>query len=241
MTEVFQLQRKYYASTADDYDTLHLSEDDEHAVALRYMSAFMREFGLLRVLDVGTGTGRVPAFLRQAHPRTLVVGVEPDRSLLARARGKPDVKGAHLTSGSGYQLPFRDSSFDAVCQFGVLHHVKDPNLVVREMTRVANRAVFLSDSNRFGQGSKSARIGKLLLARCGLWPVANFLKTRGLGHTVSCGDGVSYSYSVFDSLDILQAWADRLVVVPTARSDYRTWLSPLLSSSHVLLCAVRDR
>jgi hypothetical protein len=128
-----------------------------------------------------------------------------------------------------------------VCQFGVLHHVKEPNVVVSEMVRVARRAVFLSDSNRFGQGRMHARILKLVLARSGLWPVANFLKTRGTGYTISDGDGLSYSYSVFDSLQVLRSWCDRLVLVPTSQADHSSWFSPLLTSSHVLMCAVLDR
>jgi ubiquinone/menaquinone biosynthesis C-methylase UbiE len=236
-----RIQRDYYASTAQHYDALHVSEDDEHGVALRYLTALAREFELNSILDVGTGTGRAVTYLRRAHPGALIVGVEPTVSLLARAQAKPDIEGTFLASASGYQLPFADESFDAVCQFGVLHHVKDPNAVVREMTRVASRAVFLSDSNRFGQGSMNARLVKLLLAQFGLWPAANFLKTRGTGYTISDGDGLSYSYSVFDSCDILQAWADRLILVPTSPVEQRTWHHPLLTSSHVLLCALRDR
>ncbi|MDQ6670032.1 MAG: class I SAM-dependent methyltransferase [Chloroflexota bacterium] len=239
MRDQARLQRDHYTATARDYDALHVSEGDEHSVALRYASAIMREFELHSLLDVGTGTGRAVGYFRRMHAGALVVGVEPVLALLARARVKPDIAGAHLASASGYCLPFRSASFDAVCQFGILHHVKDPNGVVAEMMRVARRAVFLSDSNRFGQGPLPSRLIKLLLFQCRLWPLANFLKTRGSGYTVSDGDGVSYSYSVFDSLNVLQRWADRVVLVPTGRPDYHNWCSPLLTSSHVLLCAVR--
>jgi hypothetical protein len=109
------------------------------------------------------------------------------------------------------------------------------------MMRVARRAVFLSDSNRFGQGAMPSRLLKLVLAKCGLWPMANFLKTGGTGYTLSAGDGLSYSYSVFDSLEQLQQWADRVVLVPTGQPEVYSWYAPLLTSSHVLLCAVRDR
>jgi ubiquinone/menaquinone biosynthesis C-methylase UbiE len=235
------IQRQYYASSALHYDALHVSENDAHGIALRYLSALMREFELRSVLDVGTGTGRAVTYLAQAHPRAFIVGVEPVPSLLALARAKPDAERASFASASGYRLPFADASFDAVCQFGVLHHVKDPNAVVREMTRVASKGVFLSDSNRFGQGRISARLLKLLLAQCGLWPAANFVKTRGAGYTISAGDGLSYSYSVFDSFDIVRAWADRVVLVPTSQADSRTWHHPLLTSSHVLVCALRDQ
>jgi hypothetical protein len=86
-----------------------------------------------------------------------------------------------------------------------------------------------------------ARLVKLVLGHCGLWPAANFLKTGGAGYTISSGDGLSYSYSVFDSVDILQAWADRLILVPTSPVEHRGWHHPLLTSSHVLVCALRDR
>jgi ubiquinone/menaquinone biosynthesis C-methylase UbiE len=236
-----RLQHDYYTSTAAHYDARHISEDDEHGIALRYVSALIREFQLTSVLDVGTGTGRAIAHLRPTHPDLRVVGIEPVFALLARAATKPSAAGASFASASGYRLPFRNASFDAVCQFGILHHVKDPSAVVQEMMRVASRAVFLSDSNRFGQGPVGARLLKLLLAHSGLWSVANYLKTRGTGYTISEGDGLSYSYSVFDSLSAIHSWADRVVLVPTGRPQHPSWYSPLLTSSHVLVCAFRDR
>jgi SAM-dependent methyltransferase len=220
---------------------MHVSDNDEHSVALRYVSAVIREFSLESVLDVGTGTGRAVARLKSAHPYLHIVGVEPSLPLLARALTKAETLGVGLASASGYELPFADASFDVVCQFGVLHHVKEPNVVVREMIRVAKRAVFLSDSNRFGQGRMRARLLKVVLAGSGLWGAANFLKTRGTGYTISDGDGLSYSYSVFDSLEILRSWSDRIILVPTSQDEGSGWFSPLVTSSHVLVCAVRDR
>ncbi len=240
MTNAALLQRDYYFNSAAHYDAMHVSGDDEHSVALHYVSALVREFGIETMLDVGTGTGRAPAFLGRTHTDISIVGVEPVLALLKRARAKPEMDAALLASGSGYHLPFRDASFDAVCQFGVLHHVKDPNQVVQEMTRVARKAVFISDSNRFGQGSLHSRLLKLWLAKCGLWPLANLLKTNGTGYTISAGDGLSYSYSVFDSMDLVSHWADRLLLLPTSQSEHDGWFSPLLTSSHVLLCAFRD-
>jgi len=236
-----KLQRQHYVRTAAQYDALHVSDADEHGIALRYLSALVREFDMLSVLDVGTGTGRAMAYLRRTLPRLTVVGVEPVLRLLQQAQAKPHLRGAMLASASGYRLPFPDASFDAVCQFGVLHHVEQPNDVVREMIRVATRAVFLSDSNRFGQGRIPIRWIKLLIAACGLWPVANFIKTHGTGYTISEGDGLSYSYSVFDSVETLRGWADRLILVPTSSVPDGPWHFPLLTASHVLLCAIRDR
>lgn len=237
-----RVQADYYTSTAAHYDSMHLGCDDEHSLALRYVSAFMREFELRSLLDVGTGTGRAMVALSSTNPGVLLAGIEPVSSLVTRARAKLEGQGVvQLASASGYRLPFRDAAFDSVCQFGVLHHVRHPDQVIREMMRVARYAIFLSDSNRFGQGPFGVRVLKLVLARIGLWPVANYVKTHGTGYTLSAGDGLSYSYSVFDSLPALQTWADRIVLVPTGTPRSSGWCMPLLTSSHVLLCAFRDR
>ncbi len=145
-----------------------------------------------------------------------------------------------LVCGSGESLPFADDSFDAVCEFAILHHVENPNAVVREMIRVARKAVFISDANRFGQGGRVARVLKLALYKLRLWHAVNFIKTAGKGYSFSEGDGLFYSFSVFDSYQILAEWADRIVLVPTAPATSTSWFGPLVTSAHVLLCAFKE-
>jgi hypothetical protein len=53
-------------------------------------------------------------------------------------------------------------------------------------------------------------------------------------------DGLSYSYSVYDSFNQLAKWADRITVLPTTAVTSKTWFHPLLSASHVLLIAERN-
>jgi hypothetical protein len=119
--------------------------------------------------------------------------------------------------------------------------VADPGRVVAEMIRVAKRAVFLSDSNRFGQGGHSARLLKLALYQCGLWPAARYLQTKGKMYTLSQGDGLAYSYSVFDSYRQLAAGTQQIWLLPTVeQSNRRSWVHPLLTSTHVLLCAFKE-
>src|SRR5205085_1908747 len=160
------------------------------------------------VLDVGCGTGRAVSHLRRAHPHIRVSGVDPSRAQLQRATTKPSIGTGFLACGQGEALPYATGSFDAVCEYGMLHHVRDPDLVVREMMRVARQAIFISDSNRFGQGSAPARLSKLALYTVGLWPLTKWLRTKGRMCTASNHDGVTFSYSVFDSFGVLREWAD---------------------------------
>jgi len=234
------IQERYYAETATVYDRLHFHADDGHETALRFISALVETLRLESVLDVGCGTGRALRHLHAHHPQLHLQAVEPSWPLIQQAVTVHDVSAAMLTCGHGERLPYRDASFDAVCELGILHHVPEPNAVVREMLRVARRAVFLSDANRFGQGSVLGRLGKLALCRLRLWPLVNYIKTRGRGYTVTPGDGVAYSYSVFDSYDLLDRWASRVILVPTGSVTARSWAHPLLTAGQVLACAIRD-
>lgn len=234
-----RLQAAYYTETALRYDGMHTADvHDEHYAALRIIDALSGLLDLRSFLDVGAGTGRAVSYLRDRGRQ--VKGIEPVEALIsqARAKGLPE---DDILCGDGRFLPFPDRSFDAVLECGVLHHVADPSVVVKEMMRVARKAIFLSDSNRFGQGRSAARAIKLMLYKTGMWNTARFLQTRGKYYTTSDGDGLAYSYSIFDSYDQLAGWADLLWCLPT-KSDQglKSWLHPLLTSSHGLLCAIRQ-
>jgi ubiquinone/menaquinone biosynthesis C-methylase UbiE len=229
-------QVRYYTATAADYESAHVSAGDEHFVALEYMLGLFQTLSVTSVLDVGAGTGRACEFLAVRSPGVQVVGVEPVAALIEASRSR-DV--ATFVQGSGDRLPFPDGSFDAVCAMALMHHVPEPARVIREMMRVARRAVVLSDSNRFGQGPVVARLAKLAMYRAGLWPLANRIRMRGKDHLWSEGDGIFYSYSVYDSLDLLSSWGDRVSLLGTS-SGRTGWTGPLLSSSSVMLAAVRE-
>jgi ubiquinone/menaquinone biosynthesis C-methylase UbiE len=234
-----EVQRRYYQERAGIYDSRHVSGEDEHSIALRFISSFIELFSISTILDVGCGTGRGIKHLRERHPGTKVIGIEPVWEMLDQAEKKSVPKTA-LICADGFSLPFRDASFDAVCEFGILHHMPRPNDLVKEMLRVARRAVFLSDGNRFGQGSRLSRVLKLLLYKSGLWKMANWVRRGGKDYTFSEGDGVAYSYSVFDSYGTVSKWAERIILIPTRKLEQRSWFHPLLTSDHILMCGIRN-
>jgi ubiquinone/menaquinone biosynthesis C-methylase UbiE len=233
-------QREYYERTATEYDEAHVTEEPEHNLALRYISALLPSLGVENVLDVGCGTGRGVRELRSLHPGLSVFGIEPVEALLkvGIAKGIPP---SCLMKGDARTLPFADASFDAVMELGILHHVERPDIVVREMLRVAKKAVFISDSNLFGQGRKSVRVVKFILYKAGLWSLAKFIQTAGNGYTITDGDGLAYSYSAYFQHGLLVQWADRVISVPLMTdAGAASSLLPPLDSRSILLCAVRD-
>jgi SAM-dependent methyltransferase len=235
-----QLQHEFYTATAADYHAAFVRPNDEHYRALSMISALMDGLRYASVLDVGAGTGRGVKHLIDHHPEIEVRGVEPVQAMIDRAEGSEGVPAGSIVEARGEALPFADGSFDVACELGVLHHVADPDAIVREMTRVARRAVFLSDENRFARGSRLSRAAKYVLYRLGVWGLLTRMRTRGRGYVLSEGDGgVAYSYSVYDSLPTLEAWADRVFLVPTVPSRVG-WFHPLFGATHILVCALKE-
>lgn len=234
------IQREYYERTAHRYDAEHVREGDEHYIALRHIRGMLDLLRISSVLDVGCGTGRGMKYFLEERPEVKVRGVEPVAVLIERAVSANLVPAELITEGSGEALPFEDQSVDAAFECGILHHVKEPKRIVREMMRVSRKAIFLSDENRFAHGSMFARWGKVLLCKAGIFRAAYRFKTVGKGYRFSEGDGLAYSYSVFDEMALLSEWADRVIVIPLDEVTTKSVFHPLLTSFHVLLCAVRD-
>lgn len=234
-----RFQHDFYTATAADYHET-MAGGDEHDVALDLISVFISGFGYESLLDVGAGTGRGVCHFLEQHDGLVVRGVEPVRAMIDQAERANQIPEGSIVEGSGYELPFPDASFDVVCEFGVLHHVSEPNSIVEEMIRVARRAVFLSDANRFGGGPRLWRGAKYGLYRLGLWPLIYRIANRGRPFHIDMGDGgVVYSYSVYDSLSRVNDWADRAFIVPTGVAP-TTWFHPLFATRNLLLCALRE-
>jgi ubiquinone/menaquinone biosynthesis C-methylase UbiE len=229
-----ELQRHYYARTARSYDLAHVQTHDEHYFALGFLVGVLEFVQAESVLEVGAGTGRALRYLRERAPRVLRLGIEPVPELrqVAYENGVP---ASELVDGDGSHLQFADGSFDVVCEFGVLHHVRDHARIVCEMLRVARKAIFISDSNNFGQGRPLVRWVKQALDAAGLWPLADFVKTRGKGHIVTEGDGVSYSYSVFNDYKLVRAHCRRIHVLNTRDGG----VNPYRTAGHVALLGIK--
>jgi ubiquinone/menaquinone biosynthesis C-methylase UbiE len=237
-----EIQRKYYTDTAARYDSMHAHEGVTDPSITKVVHAFLRMLQARSVLDVGTATGRGLCDLKRALPDLFFCGVEPVGALIKQAVKDGNTSYVSMVCATGEALPFTDASFDVVCEFATLHHAANPNAVVKEMLRVARKAVIICDSNRFGQGSRAARLIKLFLCKTKLWGAYTFLRTRGKGYLITEGDGLAYSYSIYDSYDLVSQWADRVILIPSSADEKSSsWFHPLLNSSGVLVCALKER
>lgn len=102
------------------------------------------------LLDVGTGLADIPVRARRlAHGRgvrLVTIGVDEAASLARVSAGLLDAS----VCADARRLPFADASVDVVTCSQVLHHFVDDEIpqVLAELSRVARRAVIVSDLRR---------------------------------------------------------------------------------------------
>jgi len=234
MSDEVSIQRDYYRRTADHYDAVHVAAVGEHEIALSWMTSQIDFLGITSLLDCGSGTGRVPLQLKDSRRNLKVVGIEPSAELRSIGHAK-GLATDELINGDAQKLDFPDASIDLVCEFGALHHIPDPAKTVSEMLRVARKAIFISDCNNFGHGGFAGRTAKQILRALGLWRAADFIKTRGTGYTISEGDGLAYSYSVFNNYPEISRRCRRVHIMNTTPSGPNLYRS----ASHIALLGVK--
>ncbi|MEO1968914.1 MAG: metalloregulator ArsR/SmtB family transcription factor [Sphingomonadaceae bacterium] len=127
---------EYFAVHAEDWDELRRlhSSDDRVEDAL---SAALAGHSLGRVLDIGTGTGRM-AELFAAHADH-IVALDKSLAMLRVARAKLQhlpTDRVELVQGDFEQLPLPANSIDTVLFHQVLHFAQDPASALREAARV---------------------------------------------------------------------------------------------------------
>src|SRR6266536_677659 len=93
-----------------------------------------------RVLDVGTGPGRVPLAIARALPGLRVEGLDLSTEMVAQARRNATDAGlddaVRFTVGDVADLPYADATFDLVVSTMSQHHWADAAAGLRELRRV---------------------------------------------------------------------------------------------------------
>jgi ubiquinone/menaquinone biosynthesis C-methylase UbiE len=93
------------------------------------------------VLDVGTGTARIPILIAERLPDVGIAAVDLSAEMLKLAAAH--LRAARLEArislhlADAKNLPFPAATFDAVISNSIVHHIPEPVTVLREMARVA--------------------------------------------------------------------------------------------------------
>jgi ubiquinone/menaquinone biosynthesis C-methylase UbiE len=107
-----------------------------------------------RVLDVGTGPGRIAIRIARLNPALALDAIDLSRSMLDLAAANAARQGVasriRFSVGDAKSIPFPDQTFDLVVCHNMLHQLPDPLVTVREINRVAKPegAILVRDVRR---------------------------------------------------------------------------------------------
>jgi len=137
------LAELYFARHAEEWDRLRSLHSPDGAVEaeltrlLGVTDAHDDPAPLGRLLDIGTGTGRMAELFAPSAAHVAAIDKSPDMLRIARARLQhlPPAR-LNLLQGDFLSLPFDDESFDTVLFHQVLHYAQAPERVLAEAARV---------------------------------------------------------------------------------------------------------
>ena len=186
---------------------------DHSAVNARFVDDFLAAHGPCRggeILDVGTGTARIPIALAAADSQARVLALDLSETMLDQAA--VNIAAAGLSGR--IQLPsrrrqgaarlFGEGSFEGVISNTIIHHIPDPvpaletmarlvapggTLMVRDLARPASHHEIVAPGRHLCRSGKPAGPGTVRgVARCRLDPGGNSRhSSTGLG----CRPGMS--------------------------------------------------
>lgn len=126
----------YFARHAEQWDelrSLHIADGPVEAA----LGEMLGDGELGRLLDIGTGTGRIAELFAPRAAHTVAFDKSPEMLRIARARLQHlPADAVELVQGDFTALPFADASFDTLMFHQVLHYAQAPEAVLAEAARV---------------------------------------------------------------------------------------------------------
>ena len=148
-----------YDLTADKYDGIKAYDPrDERLLVARPVLRAVRGVPEPVILDVATGTGRVPLdLMREPSFRGRVIGLDDSQKMLAVAEKKLAAYAERVTllRHPAVPLPFPEAHFDAVTCLEALEFFPSDARSLREMARVLRPGGMLFTTRRCGWEGKA--------------------------------------------------------------------------------------
>ncbi len=127
---------RYFAGHAQEWDalrSLHVAESEVEAAIARALA----QDRLGRLVDIGTGTGRMLALFGGEADQALGIDRSPEMLRLARVKlAEAGLHGVELRQGDMYALSLPSGGADTVILHQVLHYAQNPAAAVAEAARL---------------------------------------------------------------------------------------------------------
>ena len=127
---------EYFAEHAGEWDAIRSLHVPESAVEQR-IAAMLADIPIDRLIDIGTGTGRMIELFARSVRSAIGVDRSPEMLRLARAKlTEAGLNSAELRQGDMYALPFEAGVADVVILHQVLHFAQQPAAAIAEAARL---------------------------------------------------------------------------------------------------------
>ena len=151
-----------------------------------------------RVLDIGTGSGRLAIELAKAKGCHFdIIALDISENMVEKARENARRSGVEnrikFMVATASALPFADSSFDLIISYASLHHWHQPVTVFNEVTRVTKETGYavIRDNKRVYQNP---------VWRALIWLISRFMNKR---HRENWPKALLASYTIPEVHEIL--------------------------------------
>lgn len=149
---------------AERYEKRHFADQVGQYIHDHDISAIMGHAPsqLEIIADVGTGTGRIASGIRQlsAGKNARILAIDASQVMLHAARQRdPSIT---LLCADAHVLPLASRMTDLTVCFRVLMHSPDPSGLIRELSRISNRAVILDFPSSRSTAALHSFIRKIL-------------------------------------------------------------------------------
>ena len=156
----------------DDHEAREYDEMDHGVVNAAFVDDLLAHRPALdRVLDVGTGTARIPLELCRRAGTARVVAIDLSPAMLAVAQKNVDAAGLGvritLARGDSKGIAEADGAYTSVISNSIIHHIPAPADALAEMARVLDRGglLFVRDLFRPRDRAELERLVTLYAAR----------------------------------------------------------------------------
>jgi SAM-dependent methyltransferase len=127
----------YRTAHADELEGLRDLYVGEAAVERALFDMLVGEGPIGRLLDIGTGTGRILELLAPHTEQSVGLDLDHDMLTLARAAlGEAQLSRAAVRHGDLHRPPFETGSFDVAVMHHVLHLLDDPGAAIIDAARL---------------------------------------------------------------------------------------------------------
>ena len=126
----------YFTKVAETWDTVRGLHSENELIERRLLE-LAGPANYKRIIDIGTGTGRMLSLFADRAER--LDGVDLSHRMLTVARANLDRDGvphAYVRQSDATNLPYQDDSADLVIIHQVLHFVDEPERIISEAARV---------------------------------------------------------------------------------------------------------